>query len=124
MKKLFLALLICLIIPFSANAMSVTIEWQASIVNSPRTISYYNVYQSDTSGNYTKAGVVIRRVNYPKTAVLISGLTNKTLYWVVTAVDNLGNESPKSSEITTRWYIVLVGYSKYCPSNQKYWNNK
>lgn len=124
MKKFILILAFLLVFPIYSFAMTALIEWQPSTVNSPKTISYYNVYQYETSGGYLKAGTIIRKVTAPKTAIQISGLLMKNYYWVITAVDDTGKESLISSEVTSRWFIVLANYSKYIPTYVKYWNNE
>jgi len=122
MKKFLIILLMFLIIPLYSHAMTVIIEWDPVIITPPKAIDHYNVYQSPTSGVYIGPNVIIRSVPASKTAIKITGLANQTLYFIVKAVDNYGNESIASSEVTTRWYIILINSSKYCPENQKYWN--
>ncbi len=122
MKKFLIALLISLIIPLYSHAMTVIIEWDPVVATAPKVIDHYNIYQSPTSGVYTGSSVIVRSVPASKTAIKITGLTNQTLYFIVKAVDNYGNESIACPEVTTRWYIILINSSKYCPANQKYWN--
>jgi 6-phosphogluconolactonase len=79
--------------PGSPGSGAVTLAWTASATNSVS----YNVYRSTTSGAYTSANKIasgVSATSYPD-----SGLTSgTTYYYVVTAVDAGGNESPFSNE--------------------------
>lgn len=122
MKKAIVIFLISFLIPLYSHAMTVVIEWDPVTVTAPKVIDHYNIYQSPISGVYTGSSVIVRSVPANKTAIKITGLLNQTLYFIVKAVDNYGNESIACPEVTTKWFIILINNSKYCPSNQKYWN--
>jgi fibronectin type 3 domain-containing protein len=71
---------------------SVTLAWTASTSN----VAGYNVYRSTASGAYTSTNKI---ASVAAPGFMDSGLTSgTTYYYVVTAVDASGNESPFSTE--------------------------
>jgi|SRR5580698_3253045 hypothetical protein len=88
-------------ISFTASAVhSVSLGWGAgSIVNPPpgRVVAGYNVYRSLTAGGpYTKLNAMpVPQLFYTDTTVQPG-----TYYYVSTTVDNLGNLSPYSNQLT------------------------
>jgi fibronectin type 3 domain-containing protein len=94
MKRLFLALIFFLALAVSAQAASnVTFEWSASAG-----ATGYKVYQSTTSGTFNKTtGKVCDTAALTCT---VSNIADGTYYWVATAYDTAGNESPYSNQVT------------------------
>lgn len=121
MKKI--AILICVIvmlIPLNLSALSITLSWDGSIASGNRTIDHYNIYQSTTSGVYSASPTF--KVPSISRSVTFSNLPLKNIYWVVTAIDSGGNESAKSVEVTTKWYVILLNSYKSAPSFMVYWD--
>ena len=98
MKKVLMFIAMFMVIPVMALAASnVTFTWDA---NGEADLAGYKIYQADTAG-----GQVIGSGN--EIADLPAGTETTTVvvedgtwYWVVTAYDLAGNESPASNEET------------------------
>jgi hypothetical protein len=74
------------------------VQWDAS-TDTVSGVANYKVYYGTTSGVYDATGSPADAGN--KTSLLLSGLTNGVTYYiVVSAVDQAGNESAKSSEVS------------------------
>lgn len=93
MQKALPALLFLLWGLGSAAAADVSLAWDPSI--SPN-IAGYKVYVGASSRNYN-APITIGN----QTAYTVTGLTNGTYYFAVTAFDVDGNESDYSNEVST-----------------------
>ena len=81
---------------FSTNlfANSVTASWEANVEPD---LKGYKLYYGSESGNYTES-IDVGKV----TTKEITNLSDGSLYYfAVTAYDSSGNESPKSTEVTT-----------------------
>lgn len=79
-------------------AHSATLSWTASTTSNPGgSIAGYNAYRSSTSGGlYTKLTSTLVTLTSYVDATVQAGAT---YYYVVTAVDNLGNESEFSNQV-------------------------
>ena len=96
MKKLILFLVIIMI--FCCNlcfaAYNITFQWDANVEPD---LAEYRLYTSTISGTYLPAGYI--QIPKENTTYIINGLnTTVTTYFVITAVDNYGNESDYSNE--------------------------
>ena len=90
MKKLMLLALLVFVFPTWAGAADTTITWDA---NSEPYLAGYNVYQADRMGNLTGAWVKVAS-GVTEVTYVVTGLDSGNNYaWLVTAVDNSGNES-------------------------------
>lgn len=118
MKKILSILSVLFILPLSSNAMDITITWDPSYVEFPKSIAYYRVYQTYKQGNYTR-NVLIRKTT--STDITMPNLPNKNIYWRVTAVDSNGIESKPSEEVTSKWFLRYRIMSKYGPKHIMYW---
>ncbi len=82
-----------------AGNRRVTLTWTA---NTEEDMSRYWVYRSTTSESYDYS-VAIATVTHPTTRYVDTGLTNEvTYYYVLKAVDEAGNESVASDEVSAR----------------------
>jgi len=113
MKKLF-TLMVVVSILLMANIAgadnNITFRWQA---NTEPDLARYKLYQTDTSGDYTKAQVVgegnlvaIIIVDLSATPPIhpteytLNGVVDGEHFWVLTAVDVSNNESDFSNEVS------------------------
>jgi hypothetical protein len=79
----------------SSGSGSATLTWNA---NSDTDLAGYKVYRATASGAY---GAPVATVAKTATSYVASGLTTGTTYFfVVTAYDTAGNESPFSNEVS------------------------
>lgn len=77
------------------SATSVALAWNA---NTDADLASYKVYVSTSSGMY---GAAVATVPKPSTSFVVTGLqTSVTYFFVITAVDTSGNESPRSAEVS------------------------
>ena len=91
-----------MLIPFvSARAASVNVSWNSSTDSA---VTGYNVYYGNTSHNYSN----VTPVGSNPTAVLPSLINGYTYFIAVTAVDEEGDESDFSDEVS---YLVPGGNS-------------
>ena len=103
MKRIMVFLML-LFLSSPLYALTATITWPKS----PSTdVTTYRVYQSTQSGVYTS--VVAKEVSASSELKVVFTDISSTVYtyWVITAVDANNNESAKSSEISTKRYILL-----------------
>jgi len=99
MKKILAVLAMVLMFAGTAFADSeITFEWDA---NSEGDLVGYRLYQSDTSGSYTFGdGNQVATITAGTEIVTITGITDGTYFWVLTAYDTNENESGPSNEVT------------------------
>lgn len=98
MKKLVLAVLMCLFATTALAANAVTFTWDA---NSEQDLSGYRLYQTTISGEYVMgADNAVAIIPAGTETVTIEGLPDGQFWWVVTAYDNDMNESGLSNEVT------------------------
>jgi hypothetical protein len=102
MKKIMVFLLL-LFLSSPLYALTATITWPKSTSTD---VTTYHVYQSTQSGVYTSVAKEVSASSELKVVFTDISSTVYT-YWVITAVDNNNNESAKSSEISTKRYIIL-----------------
>ncbi|MEN8128486.1 MAG: discoidin domain-containing protein [Planctomycetota bacterium] len=78
--------------------LSVTLDWDDNM----DVVKGYNLYRSTTSGVYeTPIMIRVQEGNYVDSDFMDSDITaGETYYYVVTAIDNAGNESGYSNEIS------------------------
>lgn len=88
MKKLFLILII-LLFPVFCFATDVTLEWD---LNTEPVAGYY-LYQAERIGDKTTAWVKITPDLIPGPTFIVTGLDDNNYAWLVTAIDESGNES-------------------------------
>ena len=103
MKRRMIVLLLFLLLSSPLYALTATITWPKS----PSTdVTTYRVYQSTQSGVYN---VIAKEVSANSELKVVFTDVSSTVYtyWVITAVDANNNESAKSSEISTKRYIIL-----------------
>jgi len=103
MKRQMIVLLLFLLLSSPLYALTATITWPKS----PSTdVTTYRVYQSTQSGVYN---VIAKEVSANSELKVVFTDVSSTVYtyWVITAVDANNNESAKSSEISTKRYIIL-----------------
>jgi len=79
----------------SPSESAINLSWAANPEND---LAGYNIYRSTSSGaNYTKINsLILTNTNYQDTNIQ----SGTTYYYVVTAIDNLGNESIYSGEVS------------------------
>ena len=78
---------------------STSLTWNA---NTESDLAGYNIYRAETSGGY---GAPIATLSGNVTTYIAAGLqVGKTYYFVITAYDLAGNESPRSNEISKSIY--------------------
>lgn len=77
---------------------SVTLTWTA---NTETDLAGYKVYRATSSGGY---GAPIASLPANTTQYLSSGLAQATYFFVITAFDQAGNESPRSAEVSKSIY--------------------
>lgn len=107
MKKLLLIVFLIIVFPLVCLADStVQFTWNP---NSESDLAGYNLYQTDTSGNYV-IGVDIPADSIP-VGTETSTITVKdgTWFWVLTAFDIAGNESGPSNEVTATLDSIAPG---------------
>lgn len=114
MKYLALILALCPLSFAQANVLhSAPLLWDASTG-----VSGYNVYQTDTAGQYTAINrlnsALLTSTNYAA-AMLQEG---NTYYFTVTAVDGNGIESPVSNELTMKVPVTIAPPAPrlHCPA--------
>ena len=103
MKRILVLLSLLLLFSIPLYALTATITWPKS----PSTdVIIYRVYQSTQSGVYN---VIAKEVSANSELKVVFTDVSSTVYtyWVITAVDANNNESAKSSEISTKRYIIL-----------------
>lgn len=88
MKKLLLVLML-LLFPFFCFAADVTLEWDA---NTEPVAGYY-IYQADRIDDHTSAWRRITPDLVIGLTFVVAGLDDANYAWMVTAVDEPGNES-------------------------------
>lgn len=104
MKKIALVLAVMFMFLGSAYAGNVDFNliWDAPTTNEDGTLltdlAGYKVYWSSTSGNYNSDDSV--GVSAPTQTATISLQESQTWYFVVTALDDSGNESEYSDEVS------------------------
>jgi len=97
MKKMLLSMIMMLAMAMPAMAAEVKLAWDA---NSESDLAGYRVYRGTTAGGpYIQAGDDVRA---PLTTFTDAGLADGVFYWVVTAFDEIGNESGYSNEVSQR----------------------
>ncbi len=99
-RKIILTICIVLVTASLGFAATVSLEWDA---NKETDLFGYRLYQSNSSGQYTKGQnftpVPIGPVNFDgKVTYTTPDLDPGKYFWVVTAIDNAGNESEFSLE--------------------------
>ena len=77
-------------------AESVVLQWNP---NSETDLAGYRLYQSNTSGQFTK-GNYLAEIPAGTETYTITNLTEGTFFWVVTAFDQSGLESGFSLEVS------------------------
>jgi fibronectin type 3 domain-containing protein len=95
-KRTFLMVLLfatTLIIPFPVMATGIRVSWNA---NTDTDLAGYNVYYGTSSGKYSVC-INVGNVTSYKIDNLAQGTT---YYFIVTALDNAGNESADSEEVS------------------------
>jgi hypothetical protein len=103
MKRILVLLSLLLLFSTPLYALTATITWPKS----PSTdVIIYRVYQSTQSGVYSN---IVREVSVNSELKVVFSDISSTVYtyWVITAVDANNNESDRSSEISTKRYIIL-----------------
>lgn len=90
----FLIMAVLMFLPSLAHAVSCTLNWNAS--TSPD-VAGYKIYSSTITGNYTNPLKTVGKVITTDCSLLGDG---KTHFFVVTAYDTSGNESPHSNEVS------------------------
>jgi len=81
-----------------AGNQQITLLWSPNIETG---ISHYNIYRSETQGFTPTASDSIAHVDHPDTSYVDTGLTNgQTYYYRISAVDDAGNESAFSDEVS------------------------
>jgi len=99
LRVLMLATL--LIIPVPVMAAGITVSWKA---NTETDLAGYNVYYGTSSGKYS-ACINVGNV----TSYKINNLTQgSTYYFIVTALDNAGNESADSDEVSATLPLAVA----------------
>lgn len=96
MKLFILSVLLCLY-PVYAQALEVTLAWDA---NTEPDLQFYNVYQAENFGDHTGPWVAIAQIAKPITIKTVLVDATKNFSWYVTAVDQSGNESLASNTVT------------------------
>jgi hypothetical protein len=101
-----LALLILAVLVLQAQAQTAktaTIKVAWDYENPPEDLAGFRLYQSDVSGQYTIGkGHEIATAKAADRTLTVSGITEGVHYWVLTAFDTEGNESPPSNEASKR----------------------
>lgn len=102
MKKIVIFLIALLsIITLTAIpvlAKDINFAWDA---NTESDLAGYRLYQSNTSGSYTYgSGNEVAEIAAGTETVTLTGVTDGTWYWVLTAFDTEGNESLPSNEVS------------------------
>ena len=90
MKTLILTLILIFGLVTSIYAADVTLEWDA---NTEPDLAGYYVYQADRIGDRTTQWVKITPDLILLPTFVVTGLDNNNYAWMVTAVDESGNES-------------------------------
>lgn len=119
MKKLVflvLAALVIMFLAFQAEAASVDFAWYAPTTNEDGSelldLAEYRLYASQTAGSY--AGTPLCVVPAGVTSCTLSTtMEDTTGYFVVTAVDDKGNESIYSNEVS----VNFPGVAPASPTN-------
>jgi len=104
MRKLILMVLLIMLVCFNnVFAASIQLDWNA---NTESDLIGYKIYQSNTSGVYgTTATATVGTITTWTSGNLVDG----TYYFVLTAVDDSGNESEKSVEVSGKIDTVPPG---------------
>lgn len=101
MKKLLITICILAMASFAGAATNLTFQCDK---NTEPDLAGYNVYRSDTSGDYTD----VTPLNFPIASLADpdnpsfteESVPDGTWFWVATAYDIYGNESVYSDELT------------------------
>jgi fibronectin type 3 domain-containing protein len=77
----------------------ITLSWDT---NTEPDLTGYRVYQSAVSSVYSKTTGKVCDVAKTSTTCVITALPDGTYFWVATAYDGNGNESPFSNEVSVK----------------------
>ena len=108
LKKLLFPILVLIISAMVSISIAGTSSVEVYITQSSDTgsgMAGYRLYLSDTSGGYTigegnEAAWVPHIDGIPEILYILTGVADGTKYLVATAVDNAGNESGISNEVS------------------------
>ncbi len=102
-RKFISGLMLAMIslIPVPVMAAGITVRWNA---NTETDLAGYNVYYGTSSGTYS-ACINVGNVTSYQIANLTQGTT---YYFIVTALDNAGNESTDSDEVSATLPLAVV----------------
>jgi hypothetical protein len=92
MKRL-LCILILLLIPVICHAAEVNLAWDASVTP---TVTHYRVYYGNATRTYGKLETIGNVTEYKVTDLPVG-----MWFFAVTALDDMGNESEYSNEVST-----------------------
>ena len=100
LRRLLIIIAVAVTLIVSAPATSsISLTWNA---NTESDLAGYNIYRAETSGGY---GAPIVTLPGNITSFTATGLpVGKTYFFVITAYDLSGNESPRSNEISRSIY--------------------
>ncbi len=101
MKKLFILMVTVIFLLTAGIAVadnSVAFTWDA---NPESDLAGYRLYQTDTAGVYVYGeSFAVEEIPAGTETVTITGVSDGTMFWVLTAYDTEGNESGPSNEVS------------------------
>lgn len=106
-------LLVMCMMPFSSQAVNVTLSWETPTTNADGTpltdLGGYKVYYGNTTRTYGTP------IDVKNVSAYTLDLTDGTYFFAITAYDTSGNESVYSNEVSKKIDTMKPG----CPINLK-----
>ncbi len=104
MKKVFLSFIIMMFWFSISWAGSVTLEWNKSLES---TLAGYNLYRAERIGDHTTAWEMVATIAKEATTY-VDEVDEKNYAWILTAFDNMDNESFPSNMVELKFSFPPV----------------